>query len=258
MKKFISNKYTLFVFGTIFFIALWWIVSLIVDINEMVVPNPIVTFGESFRLLGILSTWVSIGYSFMRLLIGFLISLIVAFVLASLVYDHERIYHFLTPTMTVLKAIPTAAVVFMFIVISGSSFAPVYVVILICVPILYEAIASGLKNIDQYVIDSTLVDGSNRLKTLFRIRLPIATPYIVVGIVTSFSLSFKVEIMAEVITGSTKNGIGCLIRSAQSIDPTNMTGVFAYSLIAIVLMLIITLFSMLIKRKIGVFEDKKQ
>ena len=255
MKKFISNKYLLFILGTFFVIGLWWIISLIIDINQMIVPNPIVTFGEAFKYLGESYTWVSIGYSFLRLIIGFVISFVTAFVLATLVYDHERIYHFLTPTMVVLKAIPTAAVVFLFIVLSGSSFAPVYVVILICFPILYEAVAKGLKNIDPYIINSTKVDGSKRLNTLIKIRIPIATPYIILGIISSFSLSFKIEIMAEVITGSTKNGIGCLIRAAQVDDPTNMTGVFAYALIAIFLMLIVTFVAMIVRKKINLEEE---
>ena len=257
MKKFISNKYLLFLYGTIFFIGVWWIVSILIDFNEMIVPNPIVTFGEAFRLLGIGYTWVSIGYSLLRLLIGFAISFVLAFVLAMLVYDNEKMYHFLTPTMTVLKAVPTAAVVFLFIVLAGSSNAPLYVVILICLPILYEAIASGLKNIDPFIIESTRVDGSKRLNTLFKVRLPIAMPYIIVGVVSSFSLSFKIEIMAEVITGSTKNGIGCLIRAAQVDDPTNMTGVFAYTTIAVVLMLLITLGAMIVKGKLSKNAPKK-
>ena len=254
MKQFITNKYILFIGGTIFFIALWWILSLIVDINQMIVPDPFVTFKEAFNYLKVIDTWVSIGYSFMRLLIGFAFSFVIAFLLAIIVYDNEHMYHFLTPTMTVFKAIPTAAVVFLFIVLIGSTYAPILVVILICLPILYEAIAGGLKNIDPYVIDSTKVDGAKKFKTLLKVRIPIATPYIVIGIISSFSLSFKIEIMAEVITGSTKNGIGSLIRAAQVIDPTNMTGVFAYSLIAIILMLLITLGALFLKKRLNIEE----
>ena len=77
------------------------------------------------------------------------------------------------------------------------------------------------------------------INTIFKIKLPLAIPYIVLGIKSSFALAFKVEIMAEVITGSTSNGIGCAIVSAQRSDPTNMIPVFAYSIIAIVIMLLV-------------------
>ena len=75
-------------------------------------------------------------------------------------------------------------------------------------------------------------------------------PYIIVGMISTFSLSFKIEIMAEVITGYTRNGLGSLIKGAQISDPTDLTPVFAYSLIAVVLMLIVTLAAYVITQKL--------
>lgn len=256
MKKFILNKYSIFIYGIIFFLLIWWLISLLIDKDSMIMPNPINTFKETINVLSDGYTYKCILYSLGRLILGFLISFILAFIVASIVNDNNKIYHFLSPTMTVLKSVPTAAVVFLFIVISGSSFAPVLVVIVICFPILYEAIVSGLTNVDKAVIESSKIDGSNKIKELFKIRYPLAFPYILLGIITSFSLSFKIEVMAEVITGSTSNGLGCLIKSAQINNPTDMTSVFAYSLIAVVLMLLVSLLALSLKKRLKINEEE--
>lgn len=255
MKKYILNKYTMFTLGIVFFGLIWWLLSIILDKNSMIIPSPFSTIKETGNVLSEGYTYVCVLYSLGRMILGFLIALILAFIFSIIVYDNEHIYNFLSPSMTILKVIPTAAVVFMFIVISGSSFAPVIVVSLISFPILYEAFASGLRNTDKNVLNACQMDGATKVASLFKIRLPLAIPYMIIGMITSFSLSFKVEIMAEVITGSTKDGIGCLIKGAQINNPADMTQVFAYSLIVIVLMLIVSLVSLILRKRLELKID---
>lgn len=248
MRKFISNKYTIFALGLIFFLAVWWIISLCVDTNSIILPSPIETFKEAFRLMGDPYTYICLGKSLLRMLIGFLISFVIAAILSLIVNGNEKRYQFFAPTMTFMKAVPTVALVFLFIVISGAEDAPIFVVVLIALPIIYEAMVSGLKSPDRSIIEAAKVDGANEISTLFKIKVPIALPYIIVGVVSSFSLSFKVEIMSEVVTGFTKNGLGSLIKATQVSDPTNMITIFGYSLIAVVAMLIITLVIDILKK----------
>ena len=247
-KKFITNKYMMFLYGTIFLFLLWWIVSLCA--NSLVVPSPIDTIALAFKYLGEGYTYVCLGYSLLRMLLGFLIAFVIAFLLGIIVNNNEKLYQFFTPLMTFFKAIPTAALVFLFIVAIGAQNAPVLVVVLIGIPILYESIVGGLKSTGKAILEAAEVDGAKKIGQLFKIQLPLGVPYIIVGMISTFSLSFKIEIMAEVITGYTKNGLGSLIKGAQISDPTDMTPVFAYSLIAVVLMLIVTLVAYLAKQKL--------
>ena len=98
------------------------------------------------------------------------------------------------------------------------------------------------------MIDAASVDGANYLKRTLFIKLPLAVPTIIISIVSSFALSFKIEIMAEVITGYTKNGLGSVIHYTQVSDPSDLTGIFAYSLFAIIIMLLVTLLEEVIKQ----------
>ena len=250
MKKFISNKTTLFVLGILFVIALWFLLSLIFDVNQGIFPSPIETFKAFGSLLGDPYSYKCLGYTFLRMIIGFIISLCLALVVGILAGNHDWLYEFLKPTMTVIKSIPTVALVFLFIVLIAPKNAPILVVIVICFPILYEAVAGGIKKVDPQINYAARIDGATYLKRVLFIKLPLSMPFIIVGVVSSFSLSFKLEIMAEVITGYTKNGLGSVIHAVQQEDPTHLTMVFAYSLFAVIFMLLITYLETLVKSRI--------
>ena len=250
MRKFISNKFTLFALGILFVIALWILLSLCFDTNGGIFPSPIDTFAKFGELLADPYSYKCLGYTFLRMLIGFGISFILALVLGIFAGNHEALYDFLKPLMTVIKSIPTVVLVFLFVVLVAPKNAPILVVFVICFPILYEAVAGGIKKVDPQIVQASQVDGANYLKRVLFIKLPLSLSYIIIGIASSFSLSFKIEIMAEVITGYTRNGLGSVIHYVQQADPTNLTSVFAYALFAIIFMLLFSLIETIIKQTI--------
>ena len=251
MRKFISNKTILFALGVLFVIALWFILSLCFDVNGGIFPSPIATFGKFGELLTDPYSYTCLGFTFLRMVIGFLISFILALAVGIFAGNHQQVYDFLKPLMTVIKSLPTVALVFLFIVLAAPRDAPIFVVIIVCFPILYEAVAGGIRKVDKQLIYSARLDGANYFKRVLFIKLPLSIPYIIVGVASSFSLSFKLEIMAEVLTGYTRNGLGSVIHYVQQADPTNLVGVFAYSLFAIIFMLLLSLLEQIIKQKIS-------
>ena len=239
MKRFISNKFTIFFLGVVFVVIVWLIGSLIFDKNGAIFPSPALTMQSFGEILGEKKTYVGFGYTFLRMLIGFGFSFILALIFGIIAGNHQKIYQFFKPLMIVFKSIPTVALVFVLIVMSNARDAPIYVVLVICFPILYEGIVGGIKSIDPFVISASKVDGTRYLKSILKIKVPLALPYIIVAVVSSFALSFKIEIMAEVVTGATKNGLGSSIQNAYSMG--EMSKVFAYSFLVIIFMLLVTL-----------------
>ena len=255
MRKFISNKFTLFALGILFVIALWLVISLCFDTNGGIFPSPFETFARFGELLTEPYSYQCLGYTFLRMLIGFVVSFLLALVIGIFAGNHQPLYDFLKPLTTVIKSIPTVAVVFLFVVLVAPKNAPILVVFVICFPILYEAVAGGIKKVDPQIVAASRVDGANYLKRVLFIKLPLSISYIIVGIASSFSLSFKIEIMAEVITGYTRNGLGSVIHYVQQEDPTNLTGVFAYSLFAIIFMLLFSFVEQLVKQLVKKQND---
>lgn len=247
VKQFISNKFVLFGLGIIFVIALWFLLALILDNNGMIFPSPILTFQEFFLILSKAKTYRYLGYTFLRILMGFSLSFILALVVGLFAGNHPNLYQFLKPLMVVIKSIPTVALVFVFIVIAQPKYAPILIVFVVCFPIIYEGVVGGIRNVNQDVIDSSKVDGATYFKGAFYIKLPLALPYILVSVLSSFALSFKIEIMAEVITGATANGLGSAISNTRANDPTNTSAIFAYALLAVIIVLLVSLVEELIK-----------
>lgn len=195
------------------------------------------------------STYISILYSLYKMLIGYVVSILLALIIGTIAGLYKKIYILLSPLMTTLKAIPTASLLFLFIVLAGFDNSPIYVVILVSFPILYESIVGGIVNIPSNINDAISLDGGNNIKNTLKVKLPLSINYILVGIASSFSLAFKVEIMSEVLSGSTRYGIGSSIKLSQ-ITSTNMTPIFAWTIIAVLLMLIFDYLAKIIKNKL--------
>lgn len=256
--KILRNKYFMFLLGFLFLIGVWFLVSAIVDVESMVFPSPWNTFKLMFELLGQKKTYGYLGFSVVRLFVGFFTSFILAFLLGIIVNNSDALYNFFTPIVTFLKAAPTATFVFIFVVLFGGRNAPALVVIMMTFPILYESIVSAIRSTDNTVLDAAKIDGANKLKTLFCVQLPLGTPFIVLGIVSTFGMAFKVEIMAEIITSITKGGIGSMIKINQLLDGIDLTPMFAYSLMAIILVLIVSIATSILKSRIAMVQTKNK
>ena len=255
--KILRNKYLMFFLGFLFLIGVWFLVSAIVDLNNMIFPSPYATFKRMFELLGQGVTYKYLGFSVLRLIIGFAVSFVLAFLLGILVNNSESLYNFFTPIITFLKAAPTATFVFVFLVLFGGRNAPAWVVILMTFPILYESVVSALRSTPVEMLEASKIDGAGRFKTLIRVQIPLGIPFITLGLLSTFGMAFKVEIMAEIITGITKGGIGTMIKISNLLDGTDLTNMFAYSLIAIILVLIVSIAASIVKGKMASQKGEK-
>ncbi|MBE6133570.1 MAG: ABC transporter permease subunit [Erysipelotrichaceae bacterium] len=251
----LTNKnYILYSLGIIFVFILWVIFSSALGSGNLYFPSPIATFTKLGEILSESYIYISIGWTLLRTLIGFGSALLVAMVLGLLAGSFKSVYVFLKPLMIVFKSVPTAALVFIFLALSGSKYAPIYIVFLIAFPILYESIVGGIRSVPQEINDVLKIDTDGGLVPLFKIRVPIASPYIIVGLASSFALSLKTTIMAEIITGDTGAGLGNAIRAYRSLDPSDLSPVFAISLIAIFIVLIVDVIGIFINKYI---ENRK-
>lgn len=249
MKKTTSSKYLYYFFGIVFFVGIWHVFSMLLNERVMLLPSPYDTLCNAIYQLSKKYTLESIGTSFIKLLSGYLLALVVSLVLGTMAGNNENIYFFLKPFMVFLRSVPTASLIYLFIVLAGFKKAPSWLVFMISFPILYENFVVSVKNVRKEYLEAGRLDGNDSVKENLFIRLPLSAGYYLAGVISTFSLAFKTEIMAEVLTGSTGKGLGNLIQASRANDPTNLLPVFAYSLIAIVIMLIIEMVSSnLIKR----------
>ncbi len=247
-KKVLLNNVSFYIYGIFFVFLIWWIVSYIVGGGGFAFPSPLNTFKEFFNLLGGVYIWKSIGMSLFRTLIGFLIAFFTSLVFGFLIGANKKAQAFLKPLLTVLKSAPTAAFVFLFLLLLGSEYAPIAIAVLLSFPILYESIIGGMNSLPEDVEMAMRLDSGRKVSNFFKVRLPIALPYLMVGLASSFALSLKTTIMAEIITGSTSYGLGSAINYYRMMNPGDMTPIFAIALIAFFLIMFFDLLGHIIKR----------
>lgn len=249
MKKYIINRYTLTFLGVITFFLLWYLIYILAGRSIYIFPDPITVIKRSFELFGKPYLYKCIWGSLVRMLIGFSVTSILGIVIGMIVGNHIKIKYVFNPTIIALRSIPTAAIVFLLLALAGFDYASPFVVMVIVFPMVYEATVSGYQHIDKYVLMAMRLDNNNRLVNNFKIKLPLSMPYVAVGLTTSFSLSFKIEIMAETLTSSSRSyGLGRAIAVSFANQTDGLITTFAYAFIAILIMLIVTLLIWIIRR----------
>ncbi len=249
MKGSTSSKNLYFILGIILLILSWQSFSIYVGSGRMVFPGPGASFRCAFELLTREYTWKCILATMIKMLKGFSIALLIGLILGTIAGNFPFFEQMLRPFIITLRAVPTASLVYLFIVLAGFRNAPVCLVTLIGFPIIYEGVLSGIRNIPESIVRAMKADGTPFLRGNLRIRLPLALPYIYAALAAGFSLCFKIEIMAEVITGASDAGLGSVIAGVRASDPTDMVPVFGYSLIAVALMLLIDRLCNIVKSK---------
>ncbi|MBQ0036855.1 MAG: ABC transporter permease subunit, partial [Firmicutes bacterium] len=250
VKKYTLSKILYRLLGFALLLGIWQIASTLIKQGSFILPNLKDTFAYTVKILNSSYLYNCILISLKNLLIGFVSAFICAFIIGVIAGNNRAFKEIIAPLVVTMKSIPTASVVYLFMLLAGIENSPIFIVALVCFPIIYEAIVSGIENIDSTLIDAAKVDGISYLSGNTYIKVPLAIPSIILGISSCFGLGFKIEIMAEIITGSAKLGLGSAIASSQRSDPTNLVPVFAYSLIAILLMFVIDLITSFVKDKI--------
>lgn len=220
--------------GLLFFVALWEIVAYATGL--LFLPEFFQTFSLAFSKLGEELTYSALGYSFLRLFVALLGSGILGLVLGTLAGYYEPLGRVLSPTIAVLRAFPTIALILLLIVFVPQT--AIWVVSLVLFPVLYQASLSGSRRVYKDYEMILRLKGKNNLSNITRIILPLSMDYVLLGWTQSMGLGLKIVIMAETFTFRTNQlGIGNLINS--SYQNLNYPDMMAYVLISLLVILLL-------------------
>ncbi|MFA5480980.1 MAG: ABC transporter permease subunit [Bacilli bacterium] len=251
--KLFLNKYAVVIYtglGIGFVFLLWWLTSLIVKATLLpTFPGPEDALPLFFELFALSSTWLAVGGTLLRLVISFASAFIVGSLFGILAGMNKPFQAFMRPLIITLRTLPTAAVILVLIVLLKPLFAPIIIVFLVIFPISYESMASGIQNLDREIKDAAKLDGASRLQAITRVYIPLSSPYILLGVVSSLGLGMKISIMSEIIAGSNRvAGLGRLIHLAYI--EADMTRIVAISIFAVILIGLIDFAMFYAKRKL--------
>ncbi len=154
----------------------------------------------------------SLGLSLWRLILGYLLSLIVATSLA-LAVGASRFGERFLPVFDVLQNIPSFALIPLFIVAFGytSTMIILFSATSIVWPIMFYT-ASAILGAKQELSDAATVFGATGWKRIWHYLIPLSFPALVTGSIVGISIGWESVIGAEIIGG--EKGIGTLLNGA--------------------------------------------
>lgn len=205
-KKVIENA--AYIAAVVLLVWIFWAIAAKKADSEFIVPTPGSAIKTLWRVLGEAEVYRVLWRTLCRTLLAYAVSLVVALVAALLGTRFSPIAKLLSPLVSVLRTLPTMAVVLLLVIWTSRRAAVVIIALLVIMPTLYSAILSALSGVDRDILDMARVDGAKGRVLILRFYLPLALPACVLPVSTSASLTLKLIVAAEVLAGTYGSAMG--------------------------------------------------
>jgi NitT/TauT family transport system permease protein len=167
--------------------------------SELILPGPLPVFR---RFLALVQTRVfleSTGRTFLRVCLGLLISAPLGIAAGLAAGLEKRAGAFLGPFFKLISATPVMAVILIVFLVFNAERTPVFTVFLMVFPVLSANALEGIHSVDPGLKEMAAAYGFSRREKLSLIYLPSIAPFILGGLKSALSLSWKVAVAAEVL-----------------------------------------------------------
>ena len=215
----------------LFWIFIWHLAAWLIH-NNIILVGPADAGLALLRLIPTGDFWLSIGHSFVKISLGFLLAFACGLALGGAAYRFPLLREFLAPILSLLKSIPVASFVILALIWVGSRNLAVFIAFLVVLPMIYVNTLAGLESTDPKLLEMARIFRVPPLKQLRYIYLPALLPYLLSSCKVALSMSWKSGVAAEVI-GIPDSSIGeHLYMSKIYLDTANL---FAWTFVIIVI-----------------------
>lgn len=215
----------------LFWVAVWGIASYLIG-EEILLPSP---WAVALRLVSIVLEDGFIGtvlFTLWRIILGFLLSSVMAVLFAALSYRLDAFRIILDPVVKIVRAVPVASIIILVLVWVKSRNLSAVISFLMVFPIVYTNVLEGLDATDPLLLEAAECYHMKGLKRIRYIYLPSLVPYFTSAVSIALGLAWKSGIAAEVI-GLPMNSIGEALYLSKIY--LMMPDLFAWTVVIIVL-----------------------
>ena len=225
----------------LFWLLLWQLAYWGVG-KDVVLPSPVHTFQTLFQLILTKGFYLDVSATMVRVLLGILLSFASGLITAVAAYLIPLIKDILSFAVQVLKSTPVMAVIIFALLWLTSGNVPIFVCFLMCYPVVYTNVLSGLESLSRETLEMSQVYHIRNKDKIRYIYLPFVSPNIKSALSLITGLSWKTVVAAEVLS-SPKFSMGYNLLNAKVYLETE--ALFAW-IIAIVTLSVI--FERIVKR----------
>ena len=183
------------------------------QVLAMVIKQPIliVTPLSVIKRLGTIwleaGFWSSIGFSMLRILVGFFAGLILGILFAIISSKSKLAEALLWPYMVTVRSVPVASIVVICLIWLSSANLSAFISFLIVIPVIYQNVLTGIRSKDKELEEAAMVSGATGFQRFRYVTLHQIAPHLLSACTVTVGMAWKAGIAAEII-GTPKGSIG--------------------------------------------------
>lgn len=239
MKDFITlEKIKKSIFGILFWLILWQISANLINDN-ILLPGPNLVIKSFFILITSQDTWVRLGLSLMKILVGFIFAVIFAIIFSYFSFKCKWLDELMILPMNFMKSVPVTSFVVILLIWTDSEILSIFISFILALPIIYQNLRTGFQNLDKKMMemaDIYHISEKNRICTIYYFQMK---PQFTSSILTVSGMMIKAGIAAEII-GLPPKSIGESIFQAKLY--LQMDLVFAWTILIVLTSVILEKF----------------
>lgn len=189
-----------------FWLAVWQLAAMALG-QEILLVSPVSVFLRLTELVPTGDFWGAVGFSFLRITVGFLLACVLGTGLGALSDRFALARELITPLMSAIKSTPVASFIILVLLWVPSRNLSVVISFLMVTPIVYVNILGGLQHRDPQLAEMARVFQVPAGRRLRYLTLPQVAPFFRSACAAGLGLCWKAGVAAEVI-GLPKGSIG--------------------------------------------------
>ncbi|CDM70089.1 ABC transporter permease [Clostridium bornimense] len=201
-------------------VLIWSIVTKMELVSSYILPSPSKVLDSLLKMIKSGEIFEDIYISFVRVLKGFFIATLFAFVLAMVRVILPKCNDYYENIIQFLKNVPPLSLISLLILWFGiGETTKIGIIVLTAFFPIYLNTVKGFVSCDKKLLEVGEIYGYSKVNSFFKIRLPYAMSDILVGMRIGLGYSWRAIISAEMIAAS--SGLGHMILFAQQMSRTD-------------------------------------
>lgn len=218
----------------LFWLCIWWTLTFFV--KGFYLPGPKATLGRVYDLLQEKDTYSIIFGSLYRVVVSIIVALILGVALGALAGLIKKLDKLLNPAMVCIKSTPVLSFIIIVTIYIKSSQVPIFCSALLCTPIVYSNVLTGIRVVDKDLLEMSKVYRVKSSLIFKKVYLPSIIPYVNAAAIVCLGMAWKITVAAEVLSVLNQS-IGFMIYNAKVI--LEFEDVFAWTILIIICSFII-------------------
>lgn len=228
-RRFRVGRQLFFAFISLGTFVLIWHLSVGTIFNPALIPPPVATAAEAWRMMQTGELFMHIGASLKRIIIGYVIGCTLGITLGAIIGRIRLVRELVDPVIELVRPISPVAIVPLAMMWFGIGEMSKYFVILwASVIIVLLNTAAGVQGTPRTRIRAARCLGANEFQLFTKVIIPSAVPFILTGMRIALGFSFMGVVAAELI--GAREGIGFLIMNSRLLLQTEQLFVGLLSL----------------------------